>query len=103
MAKVSATKAVKALISTPLTTKMRSGFNSEVRPDVLTSAKAAAKAQTTVVMNRYMPDINKHAAIPVYGLATLKSWMEDHVVPNAKKEATKKGIIIKGFKIYKNH
>ena len=71
---------------------MKAGFNVDVRPDVIKEAKNAAKAQVTVVINSKMADINKHVAIPVYGIATLKSWMEKSVEPVAIKEATKKGV-----------
>ncbi|EDO28777.1 predicted protein [Nematostella vectensis] len=92
IAKKKATTAVRALIKPPMTSQLKSSFNKDVKPDIVTSAKEAARAQTTVVMNHYMSDINKHAAIPVYGLATLKTWMEHHVAPTAKKEATQKAL-----------
>lgn len=91
LARDSASKAVKALICEPLTTKIKAGFNAEVRPDVIKEAKKAAKAEATAVINSKMADINKHAAIPVYGIVTLKSWMEKNVEPVAIKAATTKG------------
>lgn len=91
LAQDNAMKAVKALICEPLTTKIKASFNANVRPDVIKEAKEAAKAEATAVINSKMADINKHAAIPVYGIATLKSWMEKNVEPVAIKAATTKG------------
>jgi len=85
-----AATAVKAVIREPLTAKIKAGFNAGVRPDIIKEAKEAAKAEATVVINSKMADINNHVAIPVYGIATLKSWMEKNVEPVAIKEATKK-------------
>lgn len=79
------------MIREPLTAKIKAGFNAGVRPDIIKEAKEAAKAEATVVINSKMADINNHVAIPVYGIATLKSWMEKNVEPVAIKEATKKG------------
>lgn len=90
VARDNASKAVKALICEPLTKKIKAGFNADVRPDVIKEAKKAAKAEATAVINRKMADINKHAAIPVYGIVTLKSWMEKNVEPVAIKAATTK-------------
>ncbi|XP_028399717.1 uncharacterized protein LOC114523083 [Dendronephthya gigantea] len=92
IAKKSGVNAVKKLISNPLQTKIKVGFEKEIIPEVKAEAKQAAKAETTVVINSYMPEINKHAAIPVYGIATLKHWMEKYVAPTAKKDATAKAV-----------
>ena len=90
-AKAASQAAVKKVISAPLKTEIKGGMEKQVVPDVKSEAMSAAKAQVTVVMNRYNSAINKHLAIPIYGLSTLKSWMESNVKPTAVKEATEKG------------
>ena len=82
---------MKALIRQPLKEEIQKGFDAKVRPEVVEEARKAAKAQTTVVFNRWQPKINKHLAIPVYGLATLKSWMQMNIMPQAVEEAKTKG------------
>lgn len=93
-AKAASKEAVKKVIEKPLKTEVKSGMEKQVVPDVKSQANMAAQAQVTEVMNRYSSDINKHAAIPIYGLSTLKSWMEANVKPTAVKEATDKGVNI---------
>lgn len=91
-AKEACKTAVKNVITAPMKKEVKDGMEKEVVPDVKSQAKTADKAQTTEVMNRFMPKIHLHAAIPVEGLLTLKSWMEKkNVKPTAVKEATEKG------------
>ena len=90
-AKAASQAAVKNVISGPMKTQVKDGMEKKVVPDVKSQAMTAAKAQVTEVMNRYNSAINKHAAIPIYGISTLKSWMEKNVKPTAVKEATEKG------------
>ena len=70
---------------------MKKSFNAEIRPSALDEGKKAAKAEVQEVFNEWASRINKHVAIPIYGLSTLKSWMITNIQPEAERRAKEKG------------
>lgn len=74
---------------------MNKGFDAEIRPMALEEGKKAAKAEVTAVFNEWAARINQHAAIPIYGVSTLKSWMEANIEPEAERRAEEKGALLK--------
>ncbi|EDO42627.1 predicted protein [Nematostella vectensis] len=46
--------------------------------------------KTKIVFNEWNARINEHAAIPVYGISSLKHWMMDNIKPEAVRKSTEK-------------
>ena len=79
------------MIKPPLKKEITKGFDKDIKPSALKQGKAAATAEVTQVFNEWSARINQHAAIPIYGISTLKSWMEHNIQPEAEKKAKEKG------------